>query len=90
MILALVISVAIMLFAAEPAARFVDRHPTVKMLELAFLILVGATLVADGFHYHIERGFIYAAITFSVMVGALDPIFATRRQRAEGRDGEGV
>jgi predicted tellurium resistance membrane protein TerC len=90
MILAVVISMAIMLFAAEPVARFVNRHPTVKMLALTFLILIGATLVADGFHYHIERAFIYAAIAFSVTVEALNLIAAARRRRAEGRDGEGV
>ncbi|BCW90544.1 hypothetical protein sos41_37160 [Alphaproteobacteria bacterium SO-S41] len=91
MILAVVISMGVMLFAAEPTARFVNKHPTVKMLALSFLILVGATLVADGFHYHIERAFIYAAIAFSVGVEALNLIAAARRKRkAEGSDGEGV
>lgn len=90
MILAVVISMAIMLFAAEPVARFVNRHPTVKMLALTFLMLVGAMLVADGVHYHIERGFIYAAIAFSVTVEALNLYAAKRRRDAEGRDGEGV
>jgi len=91
MITAVVISMAIMLFAAEPVAKFVNRHPTVKMLALTFLILIGATLVADGFHYHIERAFIYAAIAFSVTVESLNLIAAARRKRAaEGRDGEGV
>lgn len=90
MILAVVISMAIMLFAAEPVARFVNRHPTVKMLALTFLILVGAMLVADGVHYHIERAFIYAAIAFSVTVEALNLIAAARRRRAQGRDGEGM
>lgn len=91
MITAVVISMAIMLFAAEPVAKFVNRHPTVKMLALTFLILIGATLVADGFHYHIERAFIYAAIAFSVTVESMNLIAAARRKRAaEGRDGEGV
>ena len=80
-----------MLFAAEPVAKFVNRHPTVKMLALTFLILIGATLVADGVHYHIERAFIYAAIAFSVTVETLNLVAAARRKRAaEGRDGEGV
>ncbi len=91
MILAVVISMAVMLVASEPVAKFVNKHPTVKMLALSFLILVGATLVADGVHYHIERGFIYAAIAFSVGVETLNLIAAARRKRiAEGRDGEGV
>ena len=91
MILAVVLSMAVMLFAAEPVAKFVNKHPSVKMLALSFLILVGATLVADGFHYHIERGFIYAAIAFSVGVETLNLIAAARRKRnAEGSDGEGV
>ncbi len=91
MILAVVISMAVMLFAAEPVAKFVNRHPTVKMLALSFLILIGATLVADGAHYHIDRAFIYAAIAFSVTVEALNLVAAARRKRAaEGRDGEGV
>lgn len=90
MVLAVVISMAIMLFAAEPVARFVNRHPTVKMLALTFLMLVGAMLVADGVHYHIERGFIYAAIAFSVTVEALNLYAAKRRRLAEGSDGEGV
>lgn len=91
MILAVIISMAVMLFAAEPVAKFVNRHPTVKMLALTFLILIGATLVADGVHYHIERAFIYAAIAFSVTVETLNLVAAARRKRAaEGRDGEGV
>ncbi|MFO1235995.1 MAG: TerC family protein [Alphaproteobacteria bacterium] len=91
MILAVVISMAVMLAASEPVAAFVNRHPTVKMLALSFLILVGATLVADGVHYHIERGFIYAAIAFSVGVETLNLVAAARRKRAaEGKDGEGV
>ena len=81
MVLAVVISMAVMLAASEPVAAFVNRHPTVKMLALSFLILVGMTLVADGFHYHIERGFIYAAIAFSVGVETLNLIAARRRKK---------
>ena len=91
MILAVVISMIVMLVASEPVAAFVNKHPSVKMLALSFLILVGSTLVADGVHYHIERGFIYAAIAFSVGVETLNLIAAARRRRAaEGKDGEGV
>lgn len=91
MILAVVISMVVMLIASEPVAAFVNKHPTVKMLALSFLILVGATLVADGFHYHIERGFIYAAIAFSVGVEVLNLMAAARRKRhteAAGTSGD--
>ena len=90
MILAVVLSMIVMLVASEPVAGFVNKHPTVKMLALAFLILVGATLVADGFHYHIERGFIYAAIAFSIAVESLNLYATARRKRHEGESGEGV
>ncbi len=91
MILAVFISIAVMLWASEPVAAFVNRHPTVKMLALSFLLLIGMTLVADGVHYHIERGFIYAAIAFSVIVEVLNLSAAARRKRkAEQSEGDGV
>lgn len=91
MILAVAISIGVMLWASEPVAAFVNKHPTVKMLALSFLLLIGMTLVADGVHYHIERGFIYAAIAFSVTVEALNLVAAARRRRkAEQSEGEGV
>ena len=91
MILAVIVAVGVMLVSAGPISAFVERHPTVKMLALSFLLLVGMTLVADGVHYHIERGFIYAAIAFSVLVESLNLLAAARRKRlTEGRDGEGV
>jgi predicted tellurium resistance membrane protein TerC len=57
-----------MLVAARPIGDFVDRHPTVKMLALSFLILVGVTLIADGLGFHIPKGYIYFAMAFSVGV----------------------
>ena len=60
---------------------FVERHPTVKMLALAFLILVGASLIADGLHFHIPRGYIYFAIAFSISVEGLNLWAAARRRR---------
>jgi predicted tellurium resistance membrane protein TerC len=78
---AVVIAVLIMLAASGPLARFVDRHPTIKMLALRFLLLIGTTLIADGVGFHVPRGYIYAAIGFSVLVEALNQIAARRRRR---------
>ena len=72
MIAAIVIAVAVMLVASGPLARFVHQHPSVKMLALSFLLLIGVTLVADGFGFHIDKAYIYAAMGFSVFVEALN------------------
>jgi predicted tellurium resistance membrane protein TerC len=72
MIVAVVISVAIMMLAAEPISAFVHRHPTVKMLALSFLLLIGMSLVAEGFDHHIPKGYIYFAMGFSVFVEAMN------------------
>ena len=77
---AVVIAVAIMLAASGPLSAFVDRHPTVKMLALSFLLLIGMTLVADGAGFHLPKGYIYAAIAFSVAVEALNQLAARRRK----------
>jgi len=68
MVAAVVLSVAIMMFSAEPVSRFVNRHPTVKVLALSFLLLIGVSLVADGLGLHIPKGYIYFAMGFSVFV----------------------
>jgi predicted tellurium resistance membrane protein TerC len=72
MIGAVTIVVLVMLLAAGTISRFVDRHPTIKMLALAFLILIGVVLVADGVGQHIERGYIYFAMAFSTIVEMLN------------------
>ena len=72
MILAIIATVGVMLVAARPIGDFVDRHPTVKMLALSFLILVGTTLIADGLGFHIPKGYIYFAMAFSVGVEMLN------------------
>ena len=72
MIIAIVISVAIMMLAAKTISEFVERHPTIKMLALSFLILVGVTLLAEGADYEIPRGYIYFAMAFSVSVEMLN------------------
>jgi predicted tellurium resistance membrane protein TerC len=82
MITAVVIAVVIMLLLAGPISSFVDRHPTVKMLALAFLVLIGVNLLAEGFGQHIPKGYIYFAMAFSVLVELLNQA-ATRRRKAE-------
>lgn len=72
MVIAIVTAVVVMIFAARPIGEFVDRHPTIKMLALAFLILVGLALVADGWDFHIPKGYIYFAMAFSVAVEMLN------------------
>jgi predicted tellurium resistance membrane protein TerC len=72
MILANVVAIAVMLLAARPVGEFIEQHPTVKMLALAFILLIGLALVADGIHVHIPRGFIYFAIAFSLTVEFLN------------------
>ncbi|MBT8135563.1 MAG: TerC family protein [Gammaproteobacteria bacterium] len=72
MVLAIVISIGVMMIAADPIGRFVDRHPTVKMLAMSFLILIGTALVADGLGLHIPKGYIYFAMAFSVGVEMLN------------------
>jgi predicted tellurium resistance membrane protein TerC len=68
MIAAIVLSIIVMLFASKPIAEFVDRHPTVKMLALSFLLLIGFSLIADGLGHHVPKGYIYCAMGFSVFV----------------------
>jgi predicted tellurium resistance membrane protein TerC len=72
MIAAVVIAVAFMMVSAGPISSFVHRHPTVKMLALSFLLLIGVTLVAEGLDQHIPKGYIYFAMAFSVFVEMLN------------------
>ena len=72
MVIAIVLSVLVMMFAARPIGEFVDRHPTLKMLALSFLVLVGMTLIAEGFETHVPKGYIYFAMAFSVCVEMLN------------------
>ena len=81
MVIAVVIAMIIMLVAANPVGDFVNNHPTVKMLALSFLLLVGMALVADGLHYHIPRGYLYFAIAFSALVEGLNLLAARARKR---------
>ncbi|MFZ4780358.1 MAG: TerC family protein, partial [Terrimicrobiaceae bacterium] len=72
MIGAVVISVIFMMFFSGPISRFVEAHPTIKMLALSFLLLIGVTLIADGFGQHVSKGYIYFAMGFSVFVEVLN------------------
>jgi predicted tellurium resistance membrane protein TerC len=72
MVAAVVIAVAIMMFAAGPVSAFVEAHPTVKVLALSFLLLIGCSLIADGLGFHIPKGYIYFAMGFSVFVEAIN------------------
>jgi len=91
MVIAVMLAVGVMMFAAKPIGEFVDRHPTVKMLALSFLILVGFALVAEGFHFHVPKGYVYFAMAFSVAVEMLNlRVRARARARAKARATEPV
>ena len=85
MVAAVVASVGVMLFAAKPIGDFVDRHPSVKVLALAFLVLVGVALTAEAFDVHLPKGYIYAAMAFSLVVELLNIRARRKRDRTTGR-----
>lgn len=82
MTLAIIIAVALMLLASGPLSIFVSRHPTVKMLAMSFLLLVGMALIGDGLGMHIPKGYLYFAMGFSVLVESLNLWMSARRRRA--------
>jgi predicted tellurium resistance membrane protein TerC len=90
MIAAVIIAIYVMWKAAGPISDFVHKHPSTKMLALAFLVMIGTALIADGFHYHIERGFIYAAMVFAGGVEVLNVLRGKRRKRGRRDGGAGV
>ena len=79
MIAAVMLAVAVMMFAAERISKFVERHPTLKMLALSFLLLIGVNLIGDGLGFHIPKGYTYFAMGFSVMVEMLNLKIRKRR-----------
>jgi predicted tellurium resistance membrane protein TerC len=83
MIAAIVIAIVIMMISAEAVSAYIHRHPTVKMLALSFLLLVGVALIADGLGFHIPRGYIYFAMGFSVFVEMLNLRIRRRRRASE-------
>jgi predicted tellurium resistance membrane protein TerC len=87
MVAAVVIAVAIMMFAARPVSNFVEAHPTVKVLALSFLLLIGVSLIADGFGAHIPKGYIYFAMGFSVFVEVINLRMAKKGKAVKLHDG---
>jgi predicted tellurium resistance membrane protein TerC len=79
---AVLVAVAVMVWFVNPVSNFIERHPTVKMLALAFLLLIGTVLLADGFHQHVPRGYIYFAMGFSIFVEMLNLKVRARKQPA--------
>ena len=84
MVVAVVAAVTVMLLAATPLARFIERNPTIVMLALAFLLLIGTTLIAEGFGVEVPKGYIYAAMAFSAGVEALNMLARNARLRRKG------
>jgi len=80
MVAAIILAVLVMIFVADPIGEFIDRNPTIKMLALAFIILVGVALICDGLGVHIARGYLYFAMAFSAAVESLN-LLARRRRR---------
>jgi predicted tellurium resistance membrane protein TerC len=83
MVIAVVVAVTVMLLAADPLARFIAANPTVVMLALGFLIMIGMTLIAEGFGAHVPKGYIYAAMGFSVLVEGLNMLSRRAKTRRE-------
>jgi predicted tellurium resistance membrane protein TerC len=81
MIAAVILAMFVMLLASGPVSDFVHRHPTVKMLALSFLLLIGTALIADAAHFHIPRGYLYFAVAFSGLVEGLNQFAARRREK---------
>ena len=94
MVIAVITAVIVMLLAADPLAGFIHRNPTVVMLALGFLLMIGAVLIADGFGVSVPKGYIYTAMTFSAGVEALNIWSRRRRQQAVGQtpaaEGDGL
>ena len=86
MIAAVMIAIVIMMVSSGPIVRFVNEHPTAKMLALAFVMLIGMALIAEGMEFHIPKGYLYFAMAFSVFVEALNVTVAKRRKKAVERN----
>jgi predicted tellurium resistance membrane protein TerC len=89
MVAAVVVAVALMLVAATPIATFIQRNPTVVMLALAFLLVIGMALIADGFGVHVPKGYIYAAMAFSALVETLNLLSRRARRKKAATEGMG-
>lgn len=83
MVIAVVVAVLVMLLASEPLAKFINENPTVVMLALAFLIMIGMTLIAEGFGAHVPKGYVYAAMAFSATVETLNILARRVREKRQ-------
>ncbi|WEZ82477.1 TerC family protein [Rhizobium sp. 32-5/1] len=81
MVVAVVVAVTVMLVAAGPLARFIEKNPTIVMLALGFLLMIGTTLIAEGMGFHVPKGYVYAAMAFSALVEVLNMLTRRKRQR---------
>ena len=81
MVIAVIAAVTVMLLAAEPLSKFIAANPTIVMLALGFLLMIGMTLIADGFGFHVPKGYIYAAMGFSALVEALNMLARKARKK---------
>ncbi|MDQ0456203.1 TerC family protein [Rhizobium paknamense] len=87
MVIAVIVAVSVMLLAANPLGRFIEKNPTVVMLALGFLLMIGMTLIADGMGFHVPKGYIYAAMAFSALVEGLN-MMARRKKRLDRQAAE--
>jgi predicted tellurium resistance membrane protein TerC len=83
MVIAVIVAVTVMLLAATPLADFINRDPTVVILALGFLLMIGMTLIADGFGVHVPRGYVYAAMAFSALIEGLNMLSRRAKRRRE-------
>jgi len=86
MVIAVIAAVIVMLLAADPLANFINDNPTIVMLALGFLLMIGTTLIADGFGFHFPKGYIYTAMAFSVLVEGLNMLTRRARKKRNGPD----
>lgn len=86
MFVAVIFAVVTMMLAATPLANFINANPTIVMLALGFLMLIGTTLIADGFGFHVPKGYIYAAMSFSALVEMLNILSRRARQKANKQE----
>ncbi len=84
MYIAVIVAVSVMMLAATPLANFIERNPTIVMLALGFLLMIGMTLIADGMGFHVPKGYIYAAMGFSALVEALNMLARSRKAKGGG------
>jgi predicted tellurium resistance membrane protein TerC len=83
MFIAVIVAVMVMLFAALPLSRFIDRNPTIVMLALSFLLVIGMTLIADGFGTHVPKAYIYAAMAFSAFVEGMNMLVRKAKAKSD-------